>query len=33
VYPEDRKQQATLAVTTLVTGLAMNHVHGGSYLV
>jgi hypothetical protein len=33
VYPEDREQQATLAVTTLVTALAMNHVHGGSYLV
>jgi Putative zinc-binding metallo-peptidase len=33
VYPQDREEQATIAVTTLVTALAMNHVHGGSYLV
>jgi hypothetical protein len=33
VYPTDREQQAAVAVTTLVTALAMNHVHGGSYLV
>lgn len=32
VYPADREWQASLAVTTLVTALAMNHVHRGSYL-
>jgi hypothetical protein len=32
VYPEDREVQAGVAVTTLVTALAMNHVHHGSYL-
>ncbi|MEX2219220.1 MAG: putative zinc-binding metallopeptidase [Phycisphaerales bacterium] len=32
VYPEDREKEASMAVTTLVTALAMNHVHGGSYL-
>jgi hypothetical protein len=32
VYPEDREMQAGVAVTTLVTALAMNHVHRGSYL-
>lgn len=31
-YPSDREHQAEVAVTTLVTALAMNHVHGGSYL-
>jgi hypothetical protein len=32
VYPADREVPATVALTTLVTGLAMNHVHRGSYL-
>jgi putative zinc-binding metallo-peptidase len=32
VYPEDQEAPATLALTTLVTALAMNHVHQGSYL-
>lgn len=32
VYPADRETQALLAVSTLVTALAMNHVHTGSYL-
>jgi hypothetical protein len=32
VYPEDRDAEAAIAVTTLVTALAMNHVHRGSYL-
>lgn len=32
VYPADREMQALLAVSTLVTALAMNHVHTGSYL-
>jgi hypothetical protein len=32
VYPADREGPATVALTTLVTGLAMNHVHSGSYL-
>jgi hypothetical protein len=31
VYAADREVQAIIGVTTLVTGLAMNHVHGGSY--
>ena len=31
-YPADREVPATVALTTLVTGLAMNHVHRGSYL-
>ncbi len=30
-YPADREQQALLALSTLVTALAMNHVHHGSY--
>ena len=30
-YPEDRETDAVLALTTLVTALAMNHVHRGSY--
>lgn len=32
VYPADRETQATVALTTLVTALAMNHVHHGTYL-
>jgi hypothetical protein len=32
VYPADREPQALLALATLVTALAMNHVHRGSYL-
>jgi hypothetical protein len=32
VYPSDREPQALLALATLVTALAMNHVHRGSYL-
>jgi hypothetical protein len=32
VYPADREVQAALALTTLVTALAMNHVYCGSYL-
>jgi hypothetical protein len=32
VYPEDREGPATVALTTLVTALAMNHVHRGDYL-
>ena len=32
VYPEDRERPATIALTTLVTALAMNHVHRGSYM-
>src|SRR5206468_662322 len=32
VYPEDREVPATVALTTLVTALAMNYVHRGSYL-
>lgn len=32
VYPEDRETEAVVALTTLVTALAMNHVHRGSYL-
>jgi hypothetical protein len=31
VYAEDRETQATIALTTLVTALAMNHVHRGTY--
>jgi hypothetical protein len=31
-YPEDREQSAIIGLTTLVTGLAMNHVQRGSYL-
>ena len=30
-YPADNEQQAIIALTTLITALAMNHVHGGSY--
>jgi hypothetical protein len=32
VYPEDREVPAVIALTTLVTSLAMNHVHRGSYM-
>jgi hypothetical protein len=32
VYPESRETAAVLGLTTLVTALAMNYVHGGSYL-
>ena len=32
VYPADHEPQALLALATLVTSLAMNHVHRGSYL-
>jgi hypothetical protein len=31
VYPEGQELAATVALTTLVTALAMNHVHRGSY--
>jgi len=31
-YPEGREESAIMALTTLVTGLAMNHVQRGSYL-
>ncbi len=31
-YPEDREEDALLALTTLVTALTMNHVFRGSYL-
>ena len=31
-YPEDREVPAMVALTTLVTAMAMNHVHRGSYL-
>jgi hypothetical protein len=30
-YPAAREREALLAVTTLITALAMNHVHAGSY--
>ncbi|MDQ3332963.1 MAG: putative zinc-binding metallopeptidase [Planctomycetota bacterium] len=32
VYPEDRDTEAAIALTTLITALAMNHVHQGTYL-
>lgn len=32
VYPADRETQAVVGLTTLVTALAMNHVHHGTYL-
>jgi hypothetical protein len=32
VYPEDQEAQAIVAITALVTALAMNHVFHGSYL-
>jgi hypothetical protein len=31
-YPEPREREAVVAITALVTALAMNHVHTGSYL-
>jgi hypothetical protein len=31
-YPPDREASAMIGLTTLVTGLAMNHVQRGSYL-
>ena len=31
-YPDNREDSAIMALTTLVTGLAMNHVQRGSYL-
>jgi hypothetical protein len=31
-YPPNREDSAIMALTTLVTGLAMNHVQRGSYL-
>jgi hypothetical protein len=32
VYPADREVETAVALTTYVTALAMNHVHGGSYM-
>lgn len=32
VYPANRESHALISLTTLVTALAMNHVHHGSYL-
>jgi hypothetical protein len=32
VYPADRENEVTVAITTLVTALAMNYVHRGTYL-
>lgn len=32
VYPADQEAAAGMAITTLVTALAMNHVHRGTYL-
>jgi hypothetical protein len=32
VYPADREAAASMAITTLVTALAMNHIHRGTYL-
>jgi hypothetical protein len=32
VYPETSEQDAIIGITTLVTALAMNHVHSGNYL-
>jgi hypothetical protein len=32
LYPEDRETAAAIGLTTLVTALAMNYVHRGSYL-
>ncbi|HEV8579229.1 MAG TPA: hypothetical protein VGX68_09105 [Thermoanaerobaculia bacterium] len=32
VYPEDREAPAVTALTTMVTALAMNYVHRGSYM-
>lgn len=32
VYPADQEAAASMAITTLLTALAMNHVHRGTYL-
>jgi hypothetical protein len=32
VYPENREQEMAVALTALITALAMNHVHRGSYI-
>jgi hypothetical protein len=32
VYPEDRERPTAVALTTLVTALAMNHIHRGHYM-
>jgi hypothetical protein len=32
VYPQEKEMQAVVALTTLATALAMNHVHHGTYL-
>jgi hypothetical protein len=32
VYPADREMPAVMGITTLVTALAMNHVHTGKYI-
>jgi hypothetical protein len=32
VYPESREREAVIGITTLITALAMNHVHSGDYL-
>jgi hypothetical protein len=32
VYPANRERDAVIGITTLVTALAMNHVHSGDYL-
>ena len=32
VYPADREAEVAIAITTLVTALAMNHVHRGTYM-
>jgi hypothetical protein len=31
-YPQEREQEVSIALTTLLTSLAMNHVIRGSYL-
>jgi hypothetical protein len=31
-YPESQEREAVIGITTLVTALAMNHVHSGNYL-
>jgi hypothetical protein len=32
VYPADREAEVAVAITTLVSALAMNHVHRGTYM-
>jgi len=32
VYPADKESEVAVAITTLVTALAMNHVHRGTYM-